>query len=396
MTTTTMVVPGGAAVALVERAGSDTREPPPIPAMSASPRAFHASMAGYAPTPLRHAPHAARRLGVAEVLVKDESERLGLPSFKVLGASWAVHRALVEHLGATLEEIPTFEALSTALAPARPLTLSAATDGNHGRAVVHVAARLGLEARIYVPADMVPARIAAIEEEGATVTVVDGGYDDAVARSAQDAGERCLVISDTSWPGYERVPAWVIEGYSTIFAEIDEALERDGSAQPDVVAVPIGVGALAAAAVRHYWSLGDGHRPRLAGVEPTSAACVLESVAAGRIVTLGHPQTSIMAGLNCATPSLIAWPLVSRGIDVYLAVPDGYVAEATRLLAADGIEAGECGAAGLAALTAVSTGPDLAEAGAALNLGPDSRVLLLCTEGATDPDAYRRLMRAGA
>jgi diaminopropionate ammonia-lyase len=381
----TTVASDGAAVALVRGMGE---EPPPIPAMSASPRAFHASMAGYRPTPLRAVPHAARRLGVGEVLVKDESERLGLPSFKVLGASWAVHRALVEHLGATLEEIPTYDALNAAVAPARPLTLAAGTDGNHGRAVAHMAALLGLEARIYVPADMVPARIAAIEDEGATVVIIDGGYDDAVARSAQDAGERCLVISDTSWPGYERVPAWVIEGYSTIFAEIDEALDREGRAQPDLVLVPIGVGALAAAAVRHYWSLSSG-RPRLGGVEPTSAACVLESVAAGRIVTLGHPQTSIMAGLNCATPSLIAWPLVSRGLDVYLAVPDDRIAEATRLLAADGIEAGECGAAGLAALTAVAGDAHLAQAREALALGPGSRVLLLSTEGATDPDAYR-------
>jgi diaminopropionate ammonia-lyase len=382
MTTTTMVAPGGAAVALVS---PNVPEEPPIPAMSASPRAFHASIAGYRPTPLRVAPNAARELGVGEVLVKDESERLGLSSFKVLGASWAVHRTLVEHLGATLEEIPTFDELRERLGPARPLTLAAATDGNHGRAVAHVAALLGLEARIYVPADMVPARIAAIEDEGATVTVIDGGYDDAVARSAQDAGERCLVISDTSWPGYERVPAWVIEGYSTIFAEIDEALDRDGRAQPDLVVVPIGVGALAAAAVRHYWSLKTP-RPRLAGVEPTSAACVLESVAAGRIVTLGHPQTSIMAGLNCATPSLIAWPLVSRGIDLFLAVPDEFIAGATRVLAADGLVVGECGAAGLAALTALS---------AETHLGPESRVLLLSTEGATDPDAYRRLVEAG-
>jgi diaminopropionate ammonia-lyase len=391
MTTAAKVVPGGSADALV---ALETREPPPVPAMSASPRAFHASMAGYRATPLRAAPRAARRLGVGEVLVKDESDRLGLPSFKVLGASWAVHRALVEHLGSTLEKISTFEELREHVAAARPLTLVAATDGNHGRAVAHMAALLGLEARIYVLADMVPARIAAIEGEGATVTVVDGGYDDAVAQSAQDAGERCLVISDTSWPGYERVPAWVIEGYSTIFAEIDEALDAEERAQPDVVVVPIGVGALAAAAVRHYWSLKTG-RPRLAGVEPTSAACVLESVAAGRIVTLGHPQTSIMAGLNCATPSLIAWPLVSRGIDVYLAVPDEYIAAATRLLAADGIVAGECGAAGLAALTAAAGDAHLAGAREALGLDPDARVLLLSTEGATDPDAYRRLRDAG-
>lgn len=382
MTSAAKVAPEGATVVLES---PDGRGAPPIPAMSVSPRPFHASMAGYRPTPLRDAPGVAAELGAREVLVKDESERLGLPSFKVLGVSWAVHRALVEHLGSTLERISTFEELREHVAALRPLTLLAATDGNHGRAVAHMAALLGLEARIYVPADMVPARIAAIEGEGATVTVIDGGYDDAVTRSAQDAGERCLVISDTSWPGYERVPAWVIEGYSTIFAEIDETLERDRRAQPDVVVVPIGVGALAAAAVAHYWSKA-GRRPLIVGVEPTSAACVLESVAAGRIVTLEHPQTSIMAGLNCATPSLIAWPLVSRGIDLYVAVPDEFIAGATRLLAGDGIAAGECGAAGLAALIALSAETDLSA---------DSRVLLLSTEGPTDPDAYRRLMDAG-
>jgi len=390
MSATTKVAPGGGAVALAQP------DPPTslrVPAPAISPRAFHRTMPGYRPTPLRVAPRAAEQLGVGEVLVKDESERLGLPSFKVLGASWAVHRALVEHLGAALEEISSFDRLKAAVAGARGLTLAAATDGNHGRAVAHMAALLGLDAAMYVPSDMVPARIAAIEDEGATVTVIDGGYDDAVARSAQDAGEHCLVISDTSWPGYEEVPGWVIEGYGTIFEEIDEALGRDGRSQPDVVVAPIGVGALAAAMVRHYWSPRPGEpRARLVGVEPTSAACVFESVVAGHIVTLEHPQTSIMAGLNCATPSLVAWPLVSRGIDVYLAVPDEPIADATRVLAEDGIVAGECGAAGLAAMSAAAHGPELAEARSALGLGEDTRVLLLCTEGATNPEAYRRLI----
>lgn len=390
MSTAMKVPPDGVAVALAQ---PDPQSAPAIPPMAAPPRAFHAAMPGYRTTPLRPASRTARRLGVGEVLVKDESARLGLPSFKMLGASWAVHRAVLEHLGATLDDIPTLDRLRSELAPARPLTLAAATDGNHGRAVAHMAALLGLEAHIYVPADVVPARIAAIESEGATVTVVDGGYDDAVARSAADAGERCLVISDTSWPGYEQVPTWVIEGYSTIFAEIDEALERDRRAQPDAVAVQIGVGALAAAAVRHYWSRA-ADRPRLIGVEPTSAACVLESVEAGRIVTLEHPQTSMMAGLNCATPSLIAWPALSRGIDLYLAVPDTFVAEATRLLAADGIVAGESGVGGLAAMIALVSEPHLADARDSLALGHDSRVLLICTEGATNPEAYRRLIES--
>jgi diaminopropionate ammonia-lyase len=352
-------------------------------------------MPGYAPTALRPAPASARALGVAEVLVKDESARLGLPSFKVLGASWAVYRALLSRLGLSREQVPTLAALREVVAPLRPLSLAAATDGNHGRAVAHMAALLGVDAAIYVPANMVSARIEAIESEGATVTVVQGGYDDAIAHSAQEASDRCLVISDTSWEGYEEVPAWVIEGYATVFEEIAEQLQRRPA--PEVVAVPIGVGALAAAVVRHYWSAGPaGERPRLIGVEPTSAACVLESVAAGGIITLDHPQDSIMAGLNCATPSLIAWPTVSRGLDAYVAVPDARVPEAMRLLAADGIVAGETGAGGLAGMLALVQAAQLQEARREMGLGAGSRVLLLCTEGATDPEAYERLTAGAA
>jgi diaminopropionate ammonia-lyase len=347
-------------------------------------------MPGYAPTPLRLAPAAAAAVGAGEVLVKDESQRLGLPSFKILGASWAVYRALLRHLGATIEEVPRFEDLASAVSGLKSFSLSAATDGNHGRAVARMAKLLGLSADVYVPANTVAARIAGIESEGARVTVVRGGYDDAVRRSALDAGERCLVISDTSWEGYEEVPGWVIEGYGTIFEEIEEGLAREERRRPHVVAVPIGVGALAAAVVRHFWTAAGG-RPRLVGVEPTSAACVLESVRAQRIVTLDHPQESIMAGLNCATPSLIAWPAVSRGIDLYVAVGDDRVPEAMRLLAADGIVAGETGAGGLAGLLALGGEDGLAPARATVALGPDSSVLLLCTEGATDPEAYRRL-----
>jgi diaminopropionate ammonia-lyase len=366
-----------------------------------SPRSFHASMPGYRPTALRSAPAAAARLGVAEVLVKDESARLGLPSFKVLGASWAVYRALLDRLGVTPEQVPTFTALTDAVRALGSFSLSAATDGNHGRAVAHMAALLGLGADIYVPENTVTARIDAIAGEGARVTVVAGGYDDAVRRSAQDASDRCLVISDTSWEGYEQVPGWVIEGYATVLDETEEQLEHDGGRRPDVVAVPIGVGALAAAVVRHFWApapaptLVSAPRPAIVGVEPTSAACVLESVAAGRIVTLTHPQESIMAGLNCATPSLIAWPVISRGIDAYVAVPDARVPEAMRLLADDGIVAGETGAGGLAGMLALASDPQTEPARRSLGLDASTRVLLLCTEGATDPGAYDRLI-AGA
>jgi diaminopropionate ammonia-lyase len=380
------VAPSGPAVAVVQPSG----ERPDVSPEDRGARLFHSSMPGYRPTGLRSAPVTASRLGVGEVLVKDESKRLGLPSFKVLGASWAVYRALLAHLGASPGDVPTFKRLEQEVGRLRPMLLSAATDGNHGRAVARMAALLGLGANIYVPANTARARIQAIESEGAAVTVIDGGYDDAVRRSARDAGERCLVISDTSWDGYEEVPGWVIEGYSTVFAEIEAELRHAGRRRPDLVAVPIGVGALAAAVVRHFWT-ASGPRPLIVGVEPTSAACVLESVLAGEIVTLEHPQDSIMAGLNCATPSLIAWPLVSRGIDAYVAVEDDRAPEAMRLLGRDRIIAGETGAAGLAGMLALMEEEYLAPARTALRLRAASSVLLLCTEGATDPDAYRRL-----
>ena len=374
------VVADGPAVALLQPRPVDSLDI----ATAADPRPFHASMPGYAPTALRSAPAAAAALGVAEVLVKDESARLTLPSFKVLGASWAVYRALLARLGTTRAQAPTLDALRAAVAPLRPLSLAAATDGNHGRAVAHMAALLGLEAAIYVPGNTVSARIDAIASEGAAVTVVDGGYNDAIRRAAQDAADRCLVISDTSWEGYEEVPAWVIEGYGTVFAEIEEQLQ--GRQAPDVVAVPIGVGALAAAVVRHYWSSGPVPvRPRLVGVEPTSAACVLESVAAGEIVTLDHPQDSIMAGLNCATPSLIAWPTVSRGLDAYVAVPDARVPEAMRLLGADGIIAGETGAGGLAGMLALIHDDPLQEARRGLGLGPAAACCCCAPRGPPTP-----------
>jgi diaminopropionate ammonia-lyase len=361
---------------------------------SRAPLELHRKLPGYDPTPLLPAPVVAERLGIAEVWVKDESSRLGLPAFKTLGASWASFRAVEDRLGEEIGPWRDPSELSERLAKLQPMSLAAATDGNHGRAVAKMARLLGFGAHIFVPAGTVEPRIAAIEREGATVTVVDGTYDDAVARSAEEAGDDCLVISDTSWPGYEDVPRWVIDGYSTVLWEVDDELSRRGLAQPDVVAVQIGVGALAASVVRHYRrpELELADRPRLLGVEPTVAACVLASMEAGGIVTIPGPQDSIMAGLNCGTPSLIAWPLVSNGIDVFVAAPDERAREGMRLLAEAGIVSGESGAAGLAGLLELSSDDSAAPALELLGLGPSSRLLLLSTEGATDPEAYLEIV----
>jgi diaminopropionate ammonia-lyase len=338
------------------------------------PAEFHRGLPGYAPTPMVSAPALAADLGLAQLAVKDESSRLELPSFKILGASWAVYRLLVARLGHE-PEWSDLDALRAALAPLGPLTFVAATDGNHGRAVAHVARLLGYPARIFVPVGTAAARIDAIEGEGAPVTVIDGTYDDAVRASAALAADDVLVVSDTSWDGYTEVPRTVIEGYSTIFAEADAQL---AGAPPDVVVVPMGVGALAAAVCAHYSASAT-----VIVVEPLSAACGLRAAEAGAPVLVPGPHDSIMAGLNCGMVSIIAWPIVSAGADVFAAIDDAAAESAMRSLAEIGIVAGETGAAALGGLRAVAADGRVDLAG--------KRVLVLCTEGATDPVAYRRI-----
>jgi len=365
-----------------------------------APMQFHRRLPGYEETPLVNAPGLADALGVGKVLVKDESSRLGLPAFKILGASWAVYRALEERLPeGGFGDWETLEELKERLEPLRPLNLVAATDGNHGRALARVARLLGLGARIFVPEDMVSARREAIAGEGAEVIVVDGTYDEAVERSAAEEGERSLVVSDMSWPGYERIPSWVIEGYSTMLWEINDELERRKEAGLDLVVVQVGVGAFAAAVTRHFRTPQSTRHPKLLSVEPANAACLLRSVAEERIVSVPEPHDSIMSGLNCGRPSLVAWPTVSRGIDVLVAVDDGPAREAVRLMAASGIVSGETGAAGLGGLlwllSKESSGvqrEQQEEARRTLNVNRESRILLFNTEGATDPDAYHRLV----
>lgn len=362
------------------------------PEPTREPMWFHERLPGYAPTPLVAASNLAERLGLGKVWVKDESNRLGLPAFKILGASWATYRAAIERLGREPGRWSTLQGLAAQFAPLQPLTLVTATDGNHGRAVARVAALLGFEARVFVPRSAAPARIQAIESEGARVSVVEGSYDEAVERAAAEAGPNCLVISDTSWQGYEQIPRWVIEGYSTIFWEVHDALAAWGEAAADLVVVQAGVGGLASAAVRHYRRRGRKAAPRIVAVEPERADCLLASVEAGRIVSLPGPHDSIMAGLNCGTPSLVAWPLIRDGIDCFVAMGDEGAYEGMRELARAGLVSGAAGASGAGGLIELLAGDQAGGARERLGVTGQTRVLLISTEGATDPAAYGRIV----
>lgn len=345
-------------------------------------------MPGYRPTELFHLPEVAASIGVADVVVKDEQRRLGLPSFKILGGSWAIHRLLSSLAGEPVlgRSFADLRAVADDLAPR---TLVTATDGNHGRGVAHVARLLGLSAMVVVPDDMVAPRIEAIRSEGAEVLVEDGDYDAAVARAAEigASSDRCHTVADVATTPDDEVPAWVMEGYDTIF---DEVVEQTSEALTTLV-VQAGVGALAGAAASYF----EARQPdlRVGVVEPLTAACLLESALAGEPVSLASSQGSMMAGLNCGSPSSVAWPVIARRTSAFLAVDDHEAAEAMRRLADRGIVAGESGAAGLAGLLVAARDPAAREA---LRLGPEARVLLLNTEGATDPANYHEIVGRAA
>ncbi len=317
--------------------------------------AFHQSLPGYSPTALVPVPELAAELGVGRVLVKDESSRLGLPAFKVLGASWACRQVLRQRPGAMLVT---------------------ATDGNHGRAVARMAALFGVAAAVFVPAVMRPETAARIAAEGAEIVWVEGGYDEAVRRAAAFAADQPgrALVQDTAWAGYEQVPAWIVQGYRTLLEEVDAQL---GGA-PDLVAVPVGVGSLAEAVVRHYRRPGAGH-PSVLCVEPDTAACLLASLAAARPVAVTTAAT-VMAGLNCGTVSGSAWPVLHAGGDAAVAVADQDALRAVADLGQHGISSGPSGAAALAGARAALTEPARR---AALGLGEDAVVVLLSTEGHT-------------
>jgi diaminopropionate ammonia-lyase len=331
-------------------------------------RGFHVSLTDYAPTPLTEIPSLAHEFAVGRVFVKDESHRLGLPAFKALGASWAVHRVLAART-ASGEQTGR-------------VTLVTATDGNHGRAVARVARLLGQDANVFVPQGVHPQAVAAIIAEQAKVTEVPGTYDDAVRLAAEAAaGPDTVLVQDTAWPGYEQIPGWIVEGYSTLCAEIDDQLAAAGVTDgPDLVAMPVGVGSLAQAVITHYRSRPSGQVPALLSVEPETAACVLASLTRGEPVSVTTGDTT-MAGLNCGTPSSLAWPYLQGGLDAAVAIGDHDSVRAVADLTAGGVSAGPCGAAALAGLRSALTEPGAEGRRRQLGLGPSSVVVLLSTEG---------------
>jgi len=347
---------------------------------------------GYAATPLHTLPALARQLDVGALVYKDESARFGLKSFKALGGAYAVYRLLAQvirrHNGG--QPVSASDVLQGRWKDiAENVTVTCATDGNHGRSVAWGAQMFGCRCVIYIHATVSEGRRAAIARYGAEVVRVSGNYDDSVRHAdAQAKANGWTVVSDTTYEGYRDIPIDVMHGYGVMSREV---VAQIGAELPTHVFVQTGVGAFAASVAAAFWLAWGERRPQLVVVEPIEADCHLRSAQAGKPVAVTGALDTIMAGLACGEVSPAAWEIVSTATAAFVALDDRYALEGVRLFAKPSsgdaaIVSGETGAAGLAALLAAKDHPELR---ALLGLDASSRVLLLGSEGDTDPEIYQ-------
>ena len=347
----------------------------------------------HAATPLLSLPKLAAEIGVAAIHIKDEGQRLGLGSFKALGGAYAVIELVLEEAARILNRpVDIDELRSQAVREiAERMTFACATDGNHGRSVAQGAQLVGGRAAIFVHSGVSGERIAAIARFGAEMIRVDGSYDDSVREAARVADRQgWTIVSDTSWPGYERIPGLVMQGYTALVREALEAMTET----PTHVFIQCGVGGVAAAVAGHLaLSLGE-RRPIFTVVDPARAACLFETARAGHPVTVPHGEPTVMAMLECYAPSLIAWRILSRAADAFMTVGEEEAISVMRRLARPAagdpaIVAGESGGVGLAGLLKAATDPEIRTA---LSMDERSRIFLVNTEGATDPGMYEEIV----
>lgn len=347
----------------------------------------------HAETPLHALPALAGEFGISSLHVKDEGKRLGLGSFKALGGAYAVMRLVLEEAGKRFgRAVDVGEIGDTSVrAIAAQMTFCCATDGNHGRSVAQGAGLVGAHSVVFVHAGVSDERVAAIAGYGAEMVRVEGGYDHSVREAARVAAERgWTVVSDTSWPGYERIPRLVMQGYTVI---VREALRRMPE-PPTHVFLQAGVGGFAAAIAGHLAIVLGERRPKVVVVEPARAACIYATAEAGRPVKIPHEQPTVMAMLECHEPSLVAWRVLSRLGDAFMTVDEEDAVSVMNRLARPvgddpAIVSGESGGAGLAGLIRAAGHKDMR---ATLGLDANSRVLIINSEGATDPGRYAELV----
>jgi diaminopropionate ammonia-lyase len=367
---------------------------------------FHKSLPNYKPTPLVDLANLAKYYGVKKVWLKDESKRFGLNAFKVLGGSYAIGKYLSQRLGKDINELPYNVLISDEIKKQLgELTFVTATDGNHGRGVAWMANRLNQNSVVYMPKGSAQMRFDAIAREGAKVTITDLNYDDAVRlanKGAEDYG--WIMVQDTAWDGYEEIPLWIMQGYSTIINEVVEQLKAFGDEKPTHVFLQAGVGSFAGAVQGYLAHLYGDERPITVICEPHGANCIYKSMAAndGNPHNVTGDLTTIMAGLACGEPNTISWKILRDNSDFSVSCDDEIAARGMRVLSSPlgddaRVISGESGAVGLGLFTVLSEKKDeYKELMDALKIDENSKILCISTEGDTDVEGYKNVVWNGA
>ena len=370
----------------------------------AKARAFHESFPQYSVTPLAKLDHMAAYLGLKEVYVKDESYRFGLNAFKVLGGSFAMARYIAKQTGKDVSELPynvlTSDELRNEFGQA---TFFTATDGNHGRGVAWAANKLGQKSVVLMPKGSTQTRLNNILKEGAKATIEEENYDECVRMAAKEAAEteHGIMVQDTAWEGYEEIPTWIMQGYGTLALEADHQLEED-NCRPTHIFIQAGVGSLAGAVVGYFANRFKENPPIMTVVEAKAADCLFRSASKGdgsRVDVTGDMLT-IMAGLACGEPNTVSWDILRNHANAFVSCPDWVSANGTRIYSSpmkgdERVISGESGSVTMGLVAAIMTKPELKELKEALKLDENSQVLLVSSEGDTDPDRYREIVWEG-
>jgi len=364
-------------------------------------RAFHTGFSQYTQTPLTSLPGLAKAVGVESIRIKDESYRFGLNAFKVLGGSYALGRYIARTLGEDIKDLPAQRILSEEIRQKLgQLTFVTATDGNHGRGVAWTANQLGQKSVVYMPKGSAQERLDNIRAEGSDASITDLNYDDAVRLAHKHAREYgWVMVQDTAWEGYTDIPLWIMQGYTTMGAEMAEQLPE----APTHLFLQAGVGSMAGAMAGFFTALYGEKKPRIIVVEPNKADCLFRTAKAadGTLHNVTGDMNTIMAGLACGEPCSIGWEVLKSCADGFLTVPESAAADGMRILAApcrgdDPVVSGESGAAAFGAAMNLLLDPNLREMKEQLGLDEHSRLLFISTEGDTDKENYRRIVWGGA
>ncbi|WP_430601920.1 diaminopropionate ammonia-lyase [Enterococcus sp. DIV0724b] len=364
--------------------------------------AFHRSFPQYSQTPLAELKNMAEYLGLKDFFVKDESYRFGLNAFKVLGGSFAMANYIAEKLGKDVADL-TYDVLTSDKLRNEfgQATFFTATDGNHGRGVAWAANKLGQKAVVLMPKGSTQTRKENIEKEGATVTIEEVNYDECVrmANKMAEETENGVMVQDTAWEGYEKIPTWIMQGYGTMALEASKQLNESGKERPTHVFVQAGVGSLAGAVVGYFANLYPDDPPKMIVVEAQAADCLYQSAIEkdGKIRFVEGDLQTIMAGLACGEPNTISFDILENHTSVFVSAPDWVSEKGMRMLGAPlkgdpQVISGESGAVAMGIVATAMQDPEYKELRNVLELDENSSVLMFSTEGDTDPDNYKKIL----